>query len=167
MQAVIEREETGEFLSSSTLLEAVRRRTAEAPGAEHLVLLDDGREDLVVVAETRRHDPQELARLATEVRRRVSSAIKVAPDVVELVPPHTVPKTPSGKLRRAESRARFVGGRLTPRRPPVWLQVTRLGAAALAATWIAWVWRGRVRDSPEDPAPDEADANGGADELTV
>ncbi len=119
----------------------------------------DGREQLVVVAETRELDPQARARLATEVRRRVNSVIKVAPDAVELVLPHTVPKTPSGKLRRAECRDRFVGGELTPRRLPVWFQVARLGTAALAATWITWIWRGRARGSPEVPPLDEGDTS--------
>ena len=120
-----------------------------------------GREDLVIVAETRKRDPQVRARLAAEVRRRVSSAIEVAPDVVELVPPHTVPKTPSGKLRRGETRTRFLTGELTPRRPPVWLQVVRLGAAALAATGVAWIWRVRSRRSPEEPAGDEPSSKAG------
>ena len=119
---------------------------------------DGGREDLVVVAETRERDPQAQARLATEVRRRVSSAIKVAPDNVELVPPHTVPKTPSGKLRRVECRARFLAGELIPQHPPVWVQVARLGAAALVATGLAWIWRGWARDEPEDPPTGDADA---------
>ncbi len=119
-----------------------------------------GREDLVVVAETRKQDPQVRARLAAEVRRRVSSAIGVAPDAVELVPPHTVPKTPSGKLRRAETRARFIAGELTPRRQPVWLQVVRLGTAALAATGIAWIWRVRARGSAKEPVAEEAASSG-------
>ena len=120
-----------------------------------------GREELVIVAETRKKDPQVRARLAAEVRRRVSAVLEVAPDVVELVPPHTVPKTPSGKLRRGETRARFRAGELTPRRPPVWLQVVRLGAAALAATGIAWIWRVRTRRSSEaeEAAPSDHESS--------
>ncbi len=137
-----------EVEAAAVLVDGIRKGCVAAFG----VAGGGGREDLVVVAETRKQDPQVRAKLAAVVRRRISSAIGVAPDVVELVPPHTVPKTPSGKLRRAETRARFIAGELTPRRPPVWVQVVRLGAAAVAATGIAWIWRLRTRRSPEDPA---------------
>ncbi len=143
-----------EVEAAAARVDGIRRGCVAAFGAAGG---GDGREELVVVAETRRKEPQARAALATEVRRRVSSVIGVAPDVVELVPPHTVPKTPSGKLRRAECRARYAGGELTPRRPPAWIQVVRLGTAALVATGIAWIWRGRVRGSAEEPAPEEAD----------
>ncbi|MCP3961730.1 MAG: fatty acyl-AMP ligase [bacterium] len=103
-----------------------------------------GSEDLVVVAETRKKDPEIRQRLASEVRRRVSSAIKVAPDAVELVPPRTVPKTPSGKLRRTECRDRFLNGALTPRRRPAWVQITRLGGAALGTYLLTRLWRSRA-----------------------
>ncbi len=114
-----------------------------APGPE------SGREELVVVAETRTKDPQTRARLVAEVRRRVHSIVRVAPDAVELVPPHTVPKTPSGKLRRVECRDRYLDGRLTPRRPPAWVQVARLASAAAAATLATWLWRRRSGSAGE------------------
>ena len=103
-----------------------------------------GSEDLVVVAETRQQDPEALRRLASEVKRRVAAEVRVSPDAVELVPPRTVPKTPSGKLRRAETRERYLAGALTPRRLPVWVQVLRLAGAGAGAFLLARLWRGPI-----------------------
>jgi 1-acyl-sn-glycerol-3-phosphate acyltransferase len=47
---------------------------------------------------------------------------------VALVPPQTVPKTSSGKIRRAAGRDLYEGGRLR-RKGPVWWQVARLAWA--------------------------------------
>ncbi len=70
-------------------------------------------EAIVVVAETR--EPAaghgELARRITEA---VAGAVGTPADRVELVAPGTLPKTSSGKLRRRESRARFLAGTLAP-----------------------------------------------------
>jgi 1-acyl-sn-glycerol-3-phosphate acyltransferase len=63
----------------------------------------DGTERLVVVAETRVEDAGERERLAAAVTDRVSAAVGLPPDRVELVPPGVVPKTSSGKLRRSET----------------------------------------------------------------
>ena len=121
-----------------------------------------GSEDLVVVAETRLlKDPEVLRRLASEIKRRVAAEVKVSPDAVELVPPRTIPKTPSGKLRRAETRERYLSGSLEPRRRPVWFQVLRLAGAGAGAYLLAWLWRGplaRWRSAHEA-------AEGGANET--
>ena len=102
---------------------------------------ETGSEDLVVVAETRANDAKTRKRLASEVRKRVRSVIRVSPDAVLLVPPRTVPKTPSGKLRRGETRDRYLNKALTQRRPPVWVQVARLAVGAGGAALVAWLWR--------------------------
>ena len=66
-------------------------------------------ERLVVMAETRRRGEAELE----EIRRRVMGLsvdlLGTPPDGVELVPPRTVPKTTSGKIRRQAARAIFEG----------------------------------------------------------
>jgi 1-acyl-sn-glycerol-3-phosphate acyltransferase len=54
------------------------------------------------------------------------------PDVVEVVPPNAIPKTSSGKLRRDETKNRFLSGDLRSSVPPAWLQVARLAAASTA-----------------------------------
>ncbi len=104
-----------------------------------------GSESLVVIAETRKTDPGERQRMAAEIRHRVRSVVKSSPDVVECVPPHCVPKTPSGKLRRAECRKRYLNGKLIPRKRPVWMQLLRLGAAASGAYTLSLLWRLRSR----------------------
>ena len=63
-----------------------------------------GKEELVVVAETRADD---VIDLRTEVSREVRSTVGVPPKDVVLVPPGTVPKTSSGKLQRAACKQRY------------------------------------------------------------
>ena len=113
-----------------------------------------GSEDLVVVAETRVKDPEILRKLATEIKKRVHAGIEISPDVVELVPPRTIPKTPSGKLRRATTRDRFLDGALIPKRLPAWMQVARLAGAAAGALLGAWLWRKSHPPDWEDSAED-------------
>jgi 1-acyl-sn-glycerol-3-phosphate acyltransferase len=84
-----------------------------------------------VVAETRATDPGERDRLAREVTDRVAAAVELPPDMVVLVPPGAVPKTSSGKVRRAATRDLYASGRLgkTPRTP----LATRVKLVASAA----------------------------------
>jgi len=93
----------------------------------------NGTDALVLVAETRESDPGVQARLAAEVKRHVGARCRVSPEVVRLVPPQVVPKTPSGKIRRAACRELYLQNALTTWRPPVWLQVARLLAGNTVA----------------------------------
>jgi fatty-acyl-CoA synthase len=85
-----------------------------------------GTERLVLVAESRATDHAVHARIVSEIKRHVAAACRVSPDVVCVVPPQTIPKTPSGKLRRAACRELYLQNALTNRARPVWLQVARL-----------------------------------------
>ncbi len=69
-----------------------------------------GTEKLVVLAETRVESPEDRDRLEHDVIEAVSVQVGVPPDVVRIVPPGTVPKTPSGKIRRSAARDSYVGG---------------------------------------------------------
>ncbi|HVA94592.1 MAG TPA: AMP-binding protein [Candidatus Dormibacteraeota bacterium] len=89
-----------------------------------------GTERLVIVAETRVHDVASRARIAQAVTAQVVERMGVPPDVVEVVPPHAIPKTSSGKLRRDETKKLFLSGKLGSHTPPVWVQVARLAAAS-------------------------------------
>jgi fatty-acyl-CoA synthase len=73
---------------------------------------DRGTERLVVVVETREEAAEGRQRLAHEIQTRLAENLDVPADEVFLVPPHTVPKTSSGKLRRSDCRALYVKGAL-------------------------------------------------------
>lgn len=90
-----------------------------------------GTERLAVAAETRQ--PTQKTRLAAAVNEAVRQAIGMPPDIVLILPPHAIPKTSSGKLRRDETRQLYLEGRLgTPTRPP-WQQKLHLLLEAIAA----------------------------------
>ncbi len=86
-----------------------------------------GTEGVVIVAETREKDAQRRRAIAAEVKRRVGAGA-ISPDVVKIVAPNTIPKTPSGKLQRDACRRLYLRGELESRGAPAWLQVARLVA---------------------------------------
>ncbi len=92
-----------------------------------------GSERLVIVAETRERDPDRRLALERAVRECTGDLLGLPPDEVVLVPPRTVLKTSSGKLRRGAIRERYLAGRLLagPGHPR-W-QLLRIGAAGLGA----------------------------------
>jgi 1-acyl-sn-glycerol-3-phosphate acyltransferase len=111
-------------------VEGVRQGCVVALGTSHPTL---GTESLVVVAETRVQDPAARDRIAAAITERVSAAIGVPPDQVALVAPGTIPKTSSGKIRRAATGDLFREGALfrpAPRRP--WTRARVVAGAAAA-----------------------------------
>jgi 1-acyl-sn-glycerol-3-phosphate acyltransferase len=82
-----------------------------------------GTERFIVAAEMRSAADRE--RIVAEITRQVTEAIGVPPDRVELLAPHSIPKTSSGKLRRSETRRLFLAGHLG-RQKPIWMQITHL-----------------------------------------
>jgi fatty-acyl-CoA synthase len=88
-----------------------------------------GTEKLVVVAEVRERDTRKLAAISAAVTDQVMRGLGIPPDRVELIPPGSIPKTSSGKLRREETRKLFLKGSLSAGRAPAWLQIVRLGAS--------------------------------------
>ena len=76
-----------------------------------------GTERIVIVAETRLAAPEHAA-LAERVRGAARALLDGDPDEVVLAPPGAVPKTSSGKLRRADCRARYLAGELGRQAPP-------------------------------------------------
>jgi len=93
-----------------------------------------GTEKLIVVAESREKDSQAKARVAASVTEHVSQGLGLPPDRVELIPPGSIPKTSSGKLRREETKQLYLAGTLSARKAPAWLQIARLGTASTART---------------------------------
>jgi 1-acyl-sn-glycerol-3-phosphate acyltransferase len=88
-----------------------------------------GTEKLVVVAETRESDAARRSAISAAISQEVSAGLGLPPDRVELIPPGSIPKTSSGKLRREETRQLYVAGTLSARKAPAWLQLARLGTA--------------------------------------
>lgn len=64
---------------------------------------------------------------------RVAAAIDVRPDLVLIVPPKTVPKTSSGKLRRSACREAYLSGEIGRRRRAPSIQIARLWITSLSA----------------------------------
>jgi fatty-acyl-CoA synthase len=91
-----------------------------------------GTEKLIVVAETRGMDAAARAKIVAGVTEKVAAGLGLPPDRVELLPQGSIPKTSSGKLRREETKRLYLEGKLAARKPPVWLQIARLGAAGAA-----------------------------------
>ncbi len=65
---------------------------------------ETGTEQLIVVAETRRRDEEAQQTLRQEINAIATDLIGMPPDDIVLAPPRSVPKTSSGKIRRASSR---------------------------------------------------------------
>lgn len=89
-------------------VEGVRRGNVVA----FAVASGDGQERIVVVAE--RRAGAEVARIDGEIRHRVRSHLGLRVHRVSIVEAGHLPKTSSGKLRRAETRARDASGALPP-----------------------------------------------------
>ncbi|MGC0362792.1 fatty-acyl-CoA synthase [Rhodococcus sp. 27YEA15] len=82
--------------------------TGVRPGNAVAIRLDAGqkRESFAVAVETNAYeDPAEVKRIEREVVRAVLADIGVRPRVVAVLGPGSIPKTSSGKLRRANSAA--------------------------------------------------------------
>jgi 1-acyl-sn-glycerol-3-phosphate acyltransferase len=111
-----------------------------------------GTERVVVLAETRETDTAALAELRHRVGDAAGRLLDAPPETIILLPPRTVPKTSSGKLRRGAARELFEQGRLALRPLPVWRQVIRLAVTGLGAqsrrrkralgelVYAAWWW---------------------------
>ncbi len=89
----------------------------------------NGTERLIVLAESRRAGTDAEAKLQRTISDLAIGLIGLPPDVVRLVPPRTVPKTSSGKIRRQAARAVFESGATGAL--SVRMQVARMALAAL------------------------------------
>jgi fatty-acyl-CoA synthase len=87
----------------------------------------NGTEKLVIVAESRAEDKASRVTIALAINEEVTKGLGLPPDRVELIPPGSIPKTSSGKLRRDETKQLYVAGTLSAAKPPAWLQIIRLG----------------------------------------
>ncbi|WP_354684998.1 AMP-binding protein [Cupriavidus necator] len=90
-----------------------------------------GTERIVVMAETAEKDVQARRALHREALKTALDVLGIPPDHIALVPPHTILKTSSGKIRRAACRERFEHGRPGRGVAAPWLQIARFGWRAL------------------------------------
>jgi len=89
-----------------------------------------GTERLVVIAETREQGAEQRGRITSAITEEIAAALGLPPDIVELVSPHSIPKTSSGKLRREETKKLYLARTLGTRKPPAWMQVAKLAVAS-------------------------------------
>ncbi len=99
-----------------------------------------GTEKLIVVAESREREKSRCATIAAAVSEQVSHGLGLPPDRVELIPPGSIPKTSSGKLRREETKQLYLAGKLATAKAPAWLQITKLATASAARTGGQEIW---------------------------
>jgi acyl carrier protein len=90
-----------------------------------------GTERVVVLAETRERDAARHAELKGKINELALGLIGAPVDDIVLAPPHTVPKTSSGKIRRVAAREYYERGPTAVKPQAVWLQFLRLVAAGV------------------------------------
>ena len=83
-------------------------------------------EQLVVLAETREADPTARASLQRRISEVVTAVLDNPPEQIILVPPRSVPKTSSGKLRRSAAKALYEEDRIGLKPLGVRWQIARL-----------------------------------------
>ncbi|MEZ5590722.1 MAG: AMP-binding protein [Gammaproteobacteria bacterium] len=91
-------------------------------------------ERIVIAAESRLRDAASIDALRQRIRDCSSTILEQPADDILILPPHTVLKTSSGKIRRSALRELYESKRLGQGALPVWLQVLRLSLAGLLAT---------------------------------
>jgi acyl-CoA synthetase (AMP-forming)/AMP-acid ligase II len=125
-----------EFEAALAGVEGLRPGCAVAVGAPAA-----GGEGLVLLAERGRGAREDDGALAARAREAVLARTGIAPDAVRILAPGTLPRTSSGKLRRAEARRRLEAGALAPPR-----RVTAFGLALDAARGVLAGARARRGD---------------------
>lgn len=93
---------------------------------------ESGVEELIVAAETSIDDPTRRDIIVQAIRDVTVDIVNIPADAIRLVPPHSVLKTSSGKIRRAATAELYRSGRLGQGAAPVWRQA--LGLATKAGT---------------------------------
>jgi fatty-acyl-CoA synthase len=71
-------------------------------------------EQLIILAEWDARNRRNAEEVVSEMLSRVRAGLALSPHHVELLPPGTLPRTSSGKLRRSEALRQFVAGELVP-----------------------------------------------------
>jgi 1-acyl-sn-glycerol-3-phosphate acyltransferase len=145
----------GHNLFPQELEEAVGRVPGVRKGGVAVFAATDacsGTERLVVLAETREDKAAERSRMLSEINNLAVGLMGMPVDDILLVPPRTVLKTSSGKLRRAACREIYERGKTGSTQRAAWRQLAHLGFAGAMAQlarrvdrgrawlWSAWAW---------------------------
>jgi 1-acyl-sn-glycerol-3-phosphate acyltransferase len=99
-----------------------------------------GTERVVVLAETCETDAAARARLHAAAHEVATDIAGTPPDEVILVPPRTVPKTSSGKIRRSAAKQLYESGNLGAAERAVRWQVARLALSGVAPQVRRLLW---------------------------
>ena len=94
-----------------------------------------GTEKLVIMAETKEVDEELRNALQDKIITISADLMDTPPDVVLLVPPHTVLKTSSGKIRRASNRELYENGALGKAQRSMKLQLLQLLLTSARPLW--------------------------------
>ena len=100
--------------------------------------LRTGTERVIVMAETRVTDEAVRGRLRQRINEITTVLLESPPEDVVLAPPHTIPKTSSGKIRRAASKEIYESGRVGARTRALWWQFTRLALSGVRPQLRRW-----------------------------
>lgn len=101
-----------------------------------------GTEKLVIVAETYSLDKKRKQALHAEIIEKVAIELDIPPDIIILVPPHTIPKTSSGKLQRSACKKTYLEGKLKKPSLPVKLQFIKLAFNSLIKKSLSGIMYG-------------------------
>ncbi len=85
-----------------------------------------GTEKLIIVAETEKTDEFARKEAMAAIMKQTATMIGIPVDEVVLVSPHSIPKTASGKVRRAECKQLYLSKQLDGKHAPVWWQFAKL-----------------------------------------
>ena len=99
---------------------------------------DAGTERIVIVAETREGKPAARKEIADAVVAAVFDAVGIPPDEVLMAGPGTVPKTSSGKIRRADCKASYTAGGGRAFRSSAAAQFARVAFRSFLSRFAAW-----------------------------
>ena len=116
-------------------LEGVQRGNVAVFGAPDP---DTETERLVVLAESRHRDEARQQAIKSEITGLSADLAGTPPDDIVLVPPRSVPKTSSGKIRRQAARTLYLTGNAGAAPGSVRMQLVRLALAALPGLARRW-----------------------------
>ena len=94
------------------------------------------------MAESREREASRRAAVVAAVTQQIGEGLGLPPDRVELIPPGSIPKTSSGKLRREETKQLYLAGKLSEGKAPAWVQIARLATSSAARTGGREIWAG-------------------------